>query len=197
MQKISKHSLTIADREKVYGLKKIIGNFRTKRVLGRTEIKIQMLASKNKIKKKTPAVKESFFNILKESNQLSKRNALACTCRNPTGPESGPELDLSFLFIRKWNGTFANRPDFWFTFPYSPNSGPILGQFAVFFPYICVNATPLPVPTFWNGPVCINPLSKRCAKCCVGPGRIKKRAAHSENFLGGLVCTRNLAFRLQ
>ena len=28
-------------------------------------------------------------------------------------------------------------------------------------------------------------------------GRIKKRAAHSENFLGGLVCTRNLAFRLQ
>ena len=29
------------------------------------------------------------------------------------------------------------------------------------------------------------------------PGRIKKRAAHSENFLGGLVCTRNLSFRLQ
>ena len=28
-------------------------------------------------------------------------------------------------------------------------------------------------------------------------GRIKKRAAHSENFLGGLVCTRDLAFRLQ
>ena len=25
----------------------------------------------------------------------------------------------------------------------------------------------------------------------------KKRATHSENFLGGLVCTRNLAFRLQ
>ena len=25
----------------------------------------------------------------------------------------------------------------------------------------------------------------------------KKRAAHSENFLGGLVCTGNLAFRLQ
>ena len=32
------------------------------------------------------------------------------------------------------------------------------------------------------------------------PGRINKRAAHSEKFLGGLgglVCTRNLAFRLQ
>ena len=29
------------------------------------------------------------------------------------------------------------------------------------------------------------------------PGRIKKRAAHSENVLGGLVCTRNLAFHLQ
>ena len=29
------------------------------------------------------------------------------------------------------------------------------------------------------------------------PERIKKRAAHSENFLGGLVCTGNLAFRLQ
>ena len=29
-------------------------------------------------------------------------------------------------------------------------------------------------------------------------GRIKTRAAaHSENFLGGLVCTGNLAFRLQ
>ena len=27
--------------------------------------------------------------------------------------------------------------------------------------------------------------------------RIKKRAAYSENFLGGLVCTGNLAFRLQ
>ena len=27
-------------------------------------------------------------------------------------------------------------------------------------------------------------------------GRIKKRAAHSENFLGRLVCTGNLAFRL-
>ena len=28
-------------------------------------------------------------------------------------------------------------------------------------------------------------------------GRIKKRAAHSENFLGGLVCMGDLAFRLQ
>ena len=28
------------------------------------------------------------------------------------------------------------------------------------------------------------------------PGRIKKRAVHSENFLEGLVCTGNLAFRL-
>ena len=31
----------------------------------------------------------------------------------------------------------------------------------------------------------------------VSSGRIKKRAAHSENFLGRLVCTGNLAFRLQ
>ena len=31
----------------------------------------------------------------------------------------------------------------------------------------------------------------------VQPGWIKKRAAHSEKFLGGLVCTGNLAFRLQ
>ena len=29
------------------------------------------------------------------------------------------------------------------------------------------------------------------------PGRIKNRAAHSENFLGGLVWTGNLEFRLQ
>ena len=151
MQKIFKHSLTIADREKVYGQrnkKKTSVISEQKEFWGALKLKFRCLLLKIKILKKTPTVKESFFNILKESNQLSKRNALACTCRNPTGPESGPELDLSFLFIRKWNGTFANRPDFWFTFPYSPNSGPILNQFTVFFPYLCVNATPLPVPTF-------------------------------------------------
>ena len=32
---------------------------------------------------------------------------------------------------------------------------------------------------------------------CELPERIKKRAAHSENFLGGQVCKGNLAFRLQ
>ena len=32
---------------------------------------------------------------------------------------------------------------------------------------------------------------------CDVPWRIEKGAAHSENFLGGLVCTGNLAFRLQ
>ena len=50
--------------------------------------------------------------------------------RVPAGPESGPELDLPFLFIREWNGTFGNRPDFWFTFPYHPNFEPILDRFA-------------------------------------------------------------------
>ena len=30
-----------------------------------------------------------------------------------------------------------------------------------------------------------------------GSGRIKKRATHFWNFLGGLLCTENLAFRLQ
>ena len=43
-----------------------------------------------------------------------------------------PELDLPFLFIREWNGTFANRPDFWFTFPYHPNFELILDRFAGF-----------------------------------------------------------------
>ena len=76
----------------------------------------------------TSAGKESFFNILGES----KSNARACTRRNPAGPESGPELDLPFLFIWEWNGTFANRPDFWFTFPYYPNFEPILDRFAWF-----------------------------------------------------------------
>ena len=37
-----------------------------------------------------------------------------------------------FLFIREWNGTFANQPDFWFTFSYLPNFEPILDRFAEF-----------------------------------------------------------------
>ena len=45
---------------------------------------------------------------------------------------SGPELDLPFLFIWEWNGTFANRPDFWFTFPYHTNFEPILNWLAGF-----------------------------------------------------------------
>ena len=45
---------------------------------------------------------------------------------------SGPELDLPSMFIREWNGTFENRPDFWFSFPYHPNFEPILDRFAGF-----------------------------------------------------------------
>ena len=74
------------------------------------------------------AGKESFSNILEEN----KCKALACGRRNPASPESGPELDLSFLFIWEWNGTFTNRPDFWFTFPYHPNFELILDRFAGF-----------------------------------------------------------------
>ena len=49
-----------------------------------------------------------------------------------------------FLFTQDWNSTFVNRPDFWFTFPYHPNFGLMLYQFAGFFPYSCVNTTSLP-----------------------------------------------------
>ena len=41
-------------------------------------------------------------------------------------------LNLPFLFIWEWNGTFANRPEFWFTFPYHPNFEHILDRFAGF-----------------------------------------------------------------
>ena len=79
-----------------------------KRVWGSLNLKFRSL-----FLKKTLAGKEkSFSDILGESNQLRKWNVLACTCRNPTGPEIGPELGLPFLFTREWNGTFANRPDF-------------------------------------------------------------------------------------
>ena len=44
------------------------------------------------------------------------------------------------------NGTFAKRPDFWFTFPFHPNFESILERFAGFvsIPLHCVNATSLP-----------------------------------------------------
>ena len=62
--------------------------------------------------------------------------------------ESGPELDLPFLFIWQWNGTFTNWPDFWFTFPYHPKFW--TGSLGLFL-HPCVNATSL-LPVFWNGP---------------------------------------------
>ena len=47
--------------------------------------------------KKTPAYwRLRFSNMLGESNHLNKSNALACTCRNPAGLGSRPELDLPF-----------------------------------------------------------------------------------------------------
>ena len=122
---------------------KNIGYKIKKSVLSLTEIKFRKLVSKSQ---KTPVWKESFSNVLGESNQLSKWNALACTCRNPTVLDSGPKLDLPFLFIQEWR-SILNMPDFWFTFPYNPNVGPILDRFPGFwwiFPYPCVNATPLP-----------------------------------------------------
>ena len=77
---------------------------------------------------------------------------IACTLRNPASLESGPELNLPFLFIWEWNGTFANRPDFWFTFPYHPKFEPILSRLAGFvsIPMCECNLSPLLV--FWNGP---------------------------------------------
>ena len=43
------------------------------------------------------------------------------------------KVDLNWtLFIWEWNGTFANRLDFWFTFPYHPNFEPILERFTGF-----------------------------------------------------------------
>ena len=76
MRKISKQSTAFIDHRRkgdslwLKKLKKktLVIKFK-KRVLGLTEIKIQKLVSKNK---KTPAGKESFSNILGESNQLCK-----------------------------------------------------------------------------------------------------------------------------
>ena len=150
MQKISKQLTTFIDHRQTgeslrKEIQKNIGNkFLKKRVLGLTEIKFRKLVSKYQ---NTPAQEESFSNILGESNQLSKWNAFVCTRRNPTVPDSGPELDLPFLFIREWNGRFANWPNFWFTFPYHSNFGPILDRFPGFF-----HTPPLSLPAFWNGP---------------------------------------------
>ena len=109
--------------------------------------------SKNKKKNKgTSTRKESFSNILRES----KLTALACTRRNPAGPESGLELDLPFLFIWEWNNTFANQPDFWFTFPYHQNFEPILDRFTGFVSSTLVWMQPLsywPFGTNWSVPV--------------------------------------------
>ena len=67
--------------------------------------------------------------------------------RVPVETQQVQKVDLNwtclFLFTRELYSTFVNRPDFWFTFPYHPNFGPILDQFAGFFPYPCVDVTSL------------------------------------------------------
>ena len=65
-------------------------------------------------------------------SELKKKSSSCKTHQAPTKkthPESGPELDLPFLFIREWNCTFVNRHDF---------------RFTGFFPNLCVNAISLP-----------------------------------------------------
>ena len=69
--------------------------------------------------------------------------------RVPVETQEVRKVDLNrpvFYVISEWNGTFAKRPDFWFTFPYRPNSESILKRFAGFVsvPLLCVSATSLP-----------------------------------------------------
>ena len=132
MQKISKQLSTFIDhRQKGESLwlkkfeKISVIKFKKKRGLGLTEIKFRKLVS---IKS---SVSEMHLRVPVETQQFRTVDL--------------SELDLPFLFIREWNGRFVNLPDFWFTFPYHPNVGPILDRFAGFrwiFPYPCVNATP-------------------------------------------------------
>ena len=58
-----------------------------------------------------------------KAGKESFSNKPGVTRKNKTGPESGLELDLLFLFARERNDTFANLSDFWFTFHYCPISG--------------------------------------------------------------------------
>ena len=103
-------------------IRKNIGNkIIKKKVLGLTEIKFCFLCFEKS--KNTGTKRVSLIYWERVTSSVSEIHAL----------DSGPELDLPFLFIRECNGRFVNRPDFWFTFPYHPNVGPILDRFAGFF----------------------------------------------------------------
>ena len=92
-----------------------------------------------KIKKHRQEKRVSLKNWEKVTSLVSEMHF-----RVPVETQQVWKVDLPFLFTRECNGTFANRHDFWFAFPYHPNSGHILDQFAGFFPYSCVNATSVP-----------------------------------------------------
>ena len=65
------------------------------------------------------------------------------------------------------------------------------------FPLVILTWVYLLLPSLILNELCTSALIRKLRSHMSEPGRIKKRAAHSENFLGGMVCTGNLAFRLQ
>ena len=103
-----------------------IGNIISKKEFGCSlRLKFRNLCLKIKKNTDTSAGKESFSNILGE--RVSEMHL-----RVPVETQQVGKMDLPFLFIWAWNGTFANRLDFRFTFPYHPNFEPILDRFVGF-----------------------------------------------------------------
>ena len=127
------HSLSPRGKQfMVKEIKRNIGNKISKRkeFLGSRKLKFRSLFLKIRkywhkkiisliyLERVTSLVREMHLRVPIETQQVRKVD-LNWTCL--------------FLFTREWNGTFVNRPDFWFIFPYHPNFGPILDQFSGFF----------------------------------------------------------------
>ena len=155
MQKISKQLTIFIDHRRkgdslwLTKFLKSIGNKILKKEFGGS-LKLKFRSLFIRIKRNTSRKRVSLIYWERVTTLVSEMHL-----RVPVETQQFRKVDLYwtclFLFTREWNGTFVNRSDFWFTFPYHPNFGLTLDQSAGFFPYPCVNATSLPTG-FWNGP---------------------------------------------
>ena len=145
MQKISKQLTTFIDHRRkeeslwLKKLKKSIGNIISRKEFGGSlGLKFRSLCLK--IKKKQALRQEKRVSLIywERVNEMHLR--VPKPSRSGKWTLTGP----AFLFIWEWNGTFANPPDFWFTFPYYPDFEPNLDRFAGFvsIPLCECNLTP-------------------------------------------------------
>ena len=139
MQKISKQLTTFIDhRRKADSLwlkklkkKRNIGNIISKKMFGGSlRLKFRSLSLKTK---KTQALRQEKRISLIYWERVSEMHL-----RVPVETQQVQKVDMNWtclfcLYGNGWNGTFSNRLDFWFTFPYHPNFEPVLDQFWVYF----------------------------------------------------------------